>query len=95
MTKPKQNYRELADAPVILGEEYRDNITGFQGTATGHVNYISGCDQTLLAPRAKEDGSLVSGVWFDDDRLVHAESGNPIDIKGPTTGADMPAPVRS
>ncbi|MBO9194366.1 hypothetical protein J5277_09635 [Rhizobium sp. 16-449-1b] len=50
-----------------LGATYEDVITGFRGVATGYVQYITGCNQVLLAPRAS--GELKS-EWIDEQRLV-------------------------
>lgn len=51
-----------------LGIEVRDKITGFTGILTGHCQYITGCDQFLVQPKAK-DGAHVEGRWIDDIRL--------------------------
>jgi hypothetical protein len=50
-----------------IGHKYRDKISGFVGTATGRVEYISGCNQLLLCPTAK-DGALGASEWFDEQR---------------------------
>lgn len=79
---------------VILGNEYKAHITGFEGVATGFVQYITGCNQALLAPSVGSDGTLRDSNWFDIQRL------EPIDSKtirldnGPTPGPDKPAPKR-
>lgn len=54
---------------IELGRTYKDKITGFQGVATGHVEYISGCHQTLLVPPVGKNGESREGVWYDDQRL--------------------------
>lgn len=43
---------------IILGDYYHDQVTGFHGTATGIVEYLTGCNQVLLVPRCDEDGKL-------------------------------------
>lgn len=53
----------------ILGATYFDKITGFEGVATGYVQYITGCNQLLLAPRST-DGTLKDSQWLDEQRLV-------------------------
>lgn len=79
---------------IILGAKYQDKITGFSGVATGHVEYISGCNQTLLVPRVGDDGKLLGGEWFDDQRLEHIP-GKVVHLdNGATPGFDMAAPVR-
>ena len=54
---------------INLGATYIDRITGFSGVATGFVEYISGCNQVLLAPPVK-DGAFVENHWFDVQRVV-------------------------
>ena len=54
---------------VILGCEVTDRITGFKGTVTGLVKYISGCDQALVAPRLEDSSKLPESTWIDLNRL--------------------------
>ena len=74
----------------ILGATYKDKITGFKGIATGHCRYLTGCHQTLLAPKKADQESK----WFDDQRL------EPVGDKvikldnSKTPGFDKPAPIR-
>lgn len=49
---------------ITLGKEGKDKITGFQGIITGRVEYLYGCNQYCLVPKAK-DGEIKSGEWFD------------------------------
>jgi len=78
---------------IKLGQKYLDRITGFEGFATGHVVYISGCNQVLLAPPAK-DGALVESHWFDDQRVEPIEAEVIILDNGLTPGFDCMAPKR-
>ena len=54
---------------IVLGKTYKDKITGFQGVCTGTCFYLSGCNQALITPTTKEDGSYVEGRWLDFQRL--------------------------
>ena len=66
----KQNQKEEAmRSSVTLGAEYKDKITGFKGVCTGYCEYISGCNQALLAPRVGKDGKPLSGEWYNVQRL--------------------------
>lgn len=47
----------------------RDMFTGIKGLVTGHCDYLTGCDQYLLQPPAKDDGTFVEARWFDESRL--------------------------
>ena len=55
---------------VELGATYRDMITGFTGIATGRVEYITGCNQVLLAPKTDKTNKLSGSEWIDLERLV-------------------------
>lgn len=78
----------------ILGNRYRDVITGFTGVATGSVKYISGCNQVLLSPQVGLDGALRDPQWFDEQRLQQVD-GVRIELNNSATpGPDRAAPVR-
>lgn len=77
-----------------LGITFRDKISGFQGVATAHCKYITGCNQTLLAPKSS-DGKAVESCWFDDQRLEEVKGVPRIVLdNGGTPGCDIPAPIR-
>lgn len=44
---------------ITLGKSYRDRITGVIGTATGYVQYLSGCNQALISPKALPGDAIV------------------------------------
>ena len=72
-----------------------DIITGFSGTIVGFAAYISGCNQLLLSPKVKKDGSHNDGQWFDEQRIeVIAKSKRVVLDNGATPGFDKAAPVR-
>lgn len=78
---------------IELGKTYSDKITGFKGVATGHCGYLSGCNQTLLVPAVKDDGSFQEGQWFDDQRMVVDDAVDKISLdNGKTPGCDIEAP---
>ena len=81
---------------IEIGCIVEDVITGFRGTVTGIVDYITGCRQALVAPRS-EDGKWVESTWIDEARLKLASidrialPGRPVpSISGP----DKAPPVR-
>ena len=79
---------------VTLGHTYKDRINGFEGVCTGVVQYLTGCNQALLAPKCGPDGAMRASEWFDQQRLD--DTGAPA-VKlnnGPTPGFDRPAPKR-
>ncbi len=52
-----------------IGKQATDRITGFWGTVTGYVQYITGCNQLLVSPRVRPDGNLDEPRWIDEQRL--------------------------
>lgn len=77
-----------------LGATYQDKITGFEGVATGYVQYITGCNQVLLAPKAT-DGVMKESQWIDEQRLEIVPTARVITINnGSNPGCDRAAPKR-
>ncbi len=79
---------------IELGKTYKDKITGFKGIATGYVQYISGCNQALLAPPVAKDGAKVEAEWFDEQRLDVVRIKAVTLDNGKTPGFDKSAPRR-
>ena len=46
-----------------MGVQVEDVITGFKGTVTGYVKYITGCNQYLVSPRRGIVEAKLSG-WM-------------------------------
>lgn len=79
---------------IKLGATYRDVITGFEGVATGHCEYISGCNQVLLTA-ACIDNKPADATWFDVQRLEAVPDRRVVKLdNGKTPGFDKPAPIR-
>lgn len=57
-----------------LGKEGRDKITGFTGIIIARVEYLYGCNQYGLAPKA-ENGELKDSHFFDEGRIEVVGSG--------------------
>ena len=53
---------------IKLGLKAKDKITGFKGIITARVQYITGCDQYCLVPKAS-GGEIKDGQYFDESRL--------------------------
>jgi hypothetical protein len=79
---------------VELGSRVRDKITGFTGVVTGRVEYLTGCNQVLVAPKCKDDGALVSSEWLDEQRVDVLPDSRVVLDNRTTPGADRPAPKR-
>lgn len=78
---------------IELGQSASDIVTGFSGAVIGKVKYITGCNQSLLQPRCKENGDYVESRWIDDDRLKSTGAGK-IELQVIDAGPDKPAPRR-
>ena len=70
-----------------LGQNARDKITGFEGIITGRAEYLTGCTQFALAPKALPDGSIRATEWFDEGRVeVMGTAITSADVAGPKNG---------
>ena len=79
---------------IQLGQKVKDKITGFTGVITGVCDYLSGCNQALVVPPVKADGSYTDGHWFDVQRLDVVDAARLVLDNGATPGCDIPAPIR-
>lgn len=77
----------------MLGSTVRDRITGFTGVVTGHVEYLTGCNQALVVPPMR-DGKLPESQWFDVQRLEDTGAECIVLDNGATPGCDKAAPKR-
>lgn len=50
---------------IKLGTKVIDTVTGFTGTATSRIEYMTGCTQYGVAPRVGADGILCCKVEPD------------------------------
>lgn len=79
---------------AIIGRRVEDKVTGFAGTVSGVVVYLSGCHQALVIPRVDKDGKMGDANWFDVQRL-QVQGGESVALdNGDTPGCDAPPPVR-
>ena len=77
-----------------LGKTYKCKITGFSGVATGHVRYVTGCNQVLITPPVDNDGKLREAQWFDEQRLEDMGADQIVLDNSVTPGFDKQAPKR-
>ena len=52
-----------------MGDLMRDQVSGFEGIATGKAQYINGCVKWLLEGKIRDDGKMPT-EWFDEQRVV-------------------------
>ncbi|MFL5327383.1 MAG: hypothetical protein ACJ8C4_00580 [Gemmataceae bacterium] len=77
-----------------LGIRVKDKITGFVGVVTGFVQYISGCNQVLVAPPVDKDGKRIDSEWFDVQRLERVDDSKVTLDNADHAGADSEPPKR-
>jgi hypothetical protein len=73
------------------GDEVVETITGFKGTITGSVYYLTGCNQYLVVSKSKDEFSEGKALWYDEGRLklVKSEAFKPADVQGEDNGCDL------
>jgi hypothetical protein len=59
---------------IILGNNYKDAISDFEGIATARTDYLFECRKILLESKELVNGKPVEGIWFDEPRLVEVEN---------------------
>ena len=76
------------------GYTFRDTVTGFTGVCTGHVTYLTGCDQLLLQPKSDDAAKRPASEWFDLNRVERTDAPRVVLEVGPKPGADRAAPSK-
>lgn len=77
-----------------LGLTVRDRISGFVGVVTGHVRYLTGCNQLLVQPRVGGDGKWIDSQWVDESRASIDTSHERVTLPVIDPGPDKVAPRR-
>lgn len=75
-----------------LGVTVIDKVTGFKGVVTGYVQYLTGCNQVLVVPPVKADGSYADSHWFDVQRLTVLDEAPIVLDNSATPGFDAAPP---
>jgi len=60
---------------IEFGKRYRDIVSGFEGICTGYVEWIYGCNQFILAPRAENASKKESSSLFFEKQLEYLDDG--------------------
>jgi hypothetical protein len=74
---------------IVLGEKYRDTVSGYEGTATAVYFFLHACERVLLEQWNSANAELKE-LSFDAPRLVHVETKK--EITSPRTGGFQPDP---
>ncbi len=80
---------------IKLGQEVRDNITGFQGVATARTLWLHGCERILVQPPFnKKEQKLPEAHTFDEPQLEIIGDGVLIDNRPPAYGDNTYVPTQ-
>jgi len=55
---------------ITLGQQVKDSITGYSGTAMGRMSWLYGCERIGIQGPLDKDGKVVDVVWFDEEQLI-------------------------
>lgn len=55
---------------IVLGQEVKDRVSGFTGTAIARTTYLQGCDRISVQPKVTKSGELPAWKTFDEPDLV-------------------------
>ena len=80
------------ESQVILGEKYRDTVSGYEGIATAACFFLHGCERVTLEQWI-ERTSEMRELTFDSPRLAHVETQKQVTTT--RTGGVRPMPPRS
>jgi len=56
-----------------LGDELKDEVTGFSGIVVGITKYATGCVHYGLQTRSLNNAIPVEWQWFDESRLLRVK----------------------
>ena len=89
------------DKDIDLGDEVKDQVTGFKGVVVAITRWITGCRRVTVQPQTlKDDGSVPETHTFDETHLtVTAAAKVPSPNAGPMQpvsqpGGPRPSPAR-
>lgn len=71
---------------IEFGKRYRDIVSGFEGICTGCVEWIYGCNQFILAPRAENASKKESSSLFFEKQLEYLDDGIADKVEVPEIG---------
>ncbi|HPR92276.1 MAG TPA: hypothetical protein PLR64_03430 [Candidatus Dojkabacteria bacterium] len=76
-----------------LGKTGKDKITGLEGIIIGRCEYLYGCTQYCLLPKAT-DNKAPDGTWYDEGRIEIIDDGiKKEEVKGKRDGGPSCGPA--
>lgn len=76
------------------GDVVREIYTGFTGTITGTVFYITGCNQYLITAKSTTAGDEPKSLWYDEGRLAKISVSDRLPFETEENGCDKQAPIK-
>lgn len=80
------------ETDVVLGQRYRDTVSGYEGVATACVFFLHGCERVTLEQWIQAAGEMRE-LTFDAPRLEHVETKKV--ARTTRTGGVRPTPPRT
>lgn len=74
---------------IEFGKTYRDIVTGFEGICTGMVEWMYGCKQFILSPKADRASKKESSSLFFEKQLEEVDPGISDKIEAPIIGEPL------
>lgn len=56
-------------APIQLGQEVIDDVTGLKGIAYGRTTYLHGCDRITIQPKVDKEGKVPHAHECDEPQV--------------------------
>jgi hypothetical protein len=77
---------------VQLGDEVKDTVTGFKGTAVAITEWLHGCRRVLIQPVVDKDGKHVDSYQVDEPQ-VQVLTPKAVERGSNDTGGPAPKPT--
>jgi len=71
---------------IEFGKQYRDIVSGFEGICTGMVEWMYGCKQYILSPKAETASKKEHSSLFFEKQLEFIDDGIADKVEAPVIG---------
>ena len=68
---------------IEFGKTYRDMVTGFEGICTGMIEWLYGCKQYILSPKAESTSKKETSSSFFEKQLEFVDDGISAKVEPP------------
>lgn len=66
---------------IEMESTVKDTISGLAGIVTGRCEFVTGCRQYIIQPKATKISSMPDSCWIDEDRLIVLKTKKPMKPK--------------